>query len=82
MTQYEPRSWEMPEPLLVVAGSYDQYLDWMRQGNHRFYRSVYVMSERDLRGRHAPVRVFYTGTYWENPVFHDPYLRTLDPART
>lgn len=55
--------------ILVIAGDYRQYLNYLETRNISKSGAKYVIREQDLVGYKNPKIVLW-GTYWKNPVYN------------
>ena len=55
---------------IVVAGSYEQYLNFMNIYQYNPKEYIYVSKPSDLCGLHN-TKIIYTGEYWKNPIYYN-----------
>ena len=57
---------------LVVAGNYDQYMQWLRDENEKKSECVYVTRPKDIAGiRRGQCKLIFTGEYEKNEMYEE-----------
>ena len=70
---------EADEIILVLAGNFQQYRNYVNKNNLSKCRVRYISQPYDIIGlRSERVRLVRVGTFWENPVCNSPELRELE----
>lgn len=62
---------------IVIAGSYQEYLDYLRRSGKSPREAIYACQERHVRGRRG-AKIVRVGQSWLNPLTKHPYLHVLD----
>ena len=53
---------------LVIAGSYVEFIDWIRENQLPLSNFKYISSPDSWRGHHR-IKVYRVGQYWLNPAY-------------
>ena len=79
-SEYETRF--LPQdPVLVLAGSYRQYLGWVRTytpDQRCSLQSTYIHSPVQIIGMRPPLQLIKVGDYWLNPLYGSAQLEILE----
>lgn len=59
----------------LIAGNYEQYKQWRRQGLNWGQKSFYVLDASDLRGRSRDILILVLGTGFEKHELIDEAKR-------
>lgn len=63
--------------IVVIAGTYEQYLTWLKETGASRRNAAYVTRPEQLLGLRG-VTVIRTGERWTNPLIGDPHLAELE----
>ncbi|MFX0194519.1 MAG: hypothetical protein ACFFCW_00230 [Candidatus Hodarchaeota archaeon] len=70
----------MKKRLIVIAGTFDEFLHYCRENKISAQESKYVSRPEQLRGLRN-CEVVYAGRYWLNKCINDPYLEIIQLER-
>ena len=57
------------QPILVLAGSYRQFRNWLCENNYSLINYKYIRNQEDLLGYHE-AKIIRVGTWWEKDIDH------------
>lgn len=62
---------------VVVSGSFKQYCECCQRLKLDPIQTIYATEKSRLYGIGHDVQVIYTGEYWTNPCFGEPFLQNI-----